>query len=67
MGKIKFLSESNPASFTVFWNRFCIVGPESVSGIGITSGIGSGIGIGFGIDYGIGIGFGIEFGARIAV
>ena len=60
MGKMKFLSESIPASSAVFWNRFRLVGPESVSGI--DSGIGSRIGIGSGIDSGIGIGSGIDSG-----
>ena len=41
MEKMKFLSESIPASSKVFWNRFRIVAPESVSKI--SSGIGSGI------------------------
>ena len=69
-GKMKFLSESIPASSEVFWNRFRIVGPESVSGIdsgigsrirsGIDSGIGSGIGIGSAIEIGSVIGIGTE-------
>ena len=48
MGKMKFSSVLIPTSSEVFWNRFRIVGPESVSGIdsGVGSGIGSGIEIG---------------------
>ena len=47
MGKTKISSELIPARSKVFWNRFRIVGPESVSGIdsGIGSRIGSDIGI----------------------
>ena len=68
-GKMKFSSESIPASSEVFWNRFRIVGPESVSGIesGIGSGIGSRICSGIGISSKIdsGISFGIEIGSVI--
>ena len=63
MLKMKFLLESIRASSVVFWNRFRIVGPESVSGIdsGIISGIGidSGIGFGSGSSIGIRVSFGI--------
>ena len=41
MGKMKFLSESIPVSSAILWKRFRIVGSESVSKIGIGSGIGS--------------------------
>ena len=71
MGKMKFLAESIPASSAVFWNRFRIVGPESVSGIdsGIGSEIGIDSGIGAGIDSRIGIGSRINsgIGSRIEV
>ena len=48
-----------------FWNRFLIVGPESVSGI--DSGIDSGIIIGFGIEIGSEIGVAFGFSIRIDV
>ena len=41
MGKMKFLTESIPASSAVFWNRFRIIGPGSVSGIDSGNGIDS--------------------------
>ena len=81
MGKMKFLSKLIPASFAVFWNRFRIVGAESVIGIvsefgsaiGIDSGIGSRIGfimnsgISSGFDSGIEIGFEIEICSGIEI
>ena len=60
MEKMKFLSESIPASSEAFWNRFQIVGPESFSGIGIYSGIGFGIEIYSGIGIGSEIRIGFE-------
>ena len=64
---MKFLSEAIPARSAVFWNRFQIVGPESV--FKIDSGIGSKIdfGIDSGIDSEIGIGSGIVIGSRIGI
>ena len=69
MEKMKFLSESIPASSAFFWNRFQIVRPESVFGIGIDSGIGCGIRsrIGIGSGIGIGIGSGSGFGSGIGI
>ena len=75
MGNMKISSESIPASSEVFWNRFRIIGPKPVCGIGseicsdigseIGSGNGSEIGIGSGIGYGIKIDSGIGIGTEI--
>ena len=54
--KNEVLSELILASSAVFWNRFRIVGPESVFGIG--SGIDSRIGTDSGIKIGSRIGIG---------
>ena len=81
MGKMKFSSESTPASSEVFCNQFWIVVLESVFGIdsGIQSGIGpaicsgiridleNGIRPGIEIDSGIGIGSEIRFSFRYGI
>ena len=68
---MNFSSELILVSSKDFWNRFRIVGLESVSGIGFGFGIriGSGIGIGSGIAIGfeIRIGFEIEVGFGIFI
>ena len=63
MGKMKISSESIQTSSEVFWNRFRIVGSESVFriGYGIGSGIGYEIGSKIGIDSEIRIGFETEW------
>ena len=62
MGRMKFSSESIPASSEVFWNRFRIVVEESVSEIGYGTTSGPGIVIGSEIRIGLEIvgGFGIS-------
>ena len=66
-GKIEFSSESIPASSDVFWNRFLIVGPESISEISSRIEIGSGIIVSSGIGIVSGMGIGSEIGVSFDI